>query len=76
MAMKIIEKGGDNFEEREVGQRAMIYCLSKPYTCFILVPHMKVFRQIVALEQINHPNCVALLEIYESPSKFYLVTEL
>jgi hypothetical protein len=35
-----------------------------------------VCDQILALERANHPNCVALLGIYESPSKIYIATEL
>ena len=32
--------------------------------------------QILALERANHPNCVALMGIYESPSKIFIATEL
>jgi hypothetical protein len=37
---------------------------------------LKLLVQIRALGIINHPNCVTLLEVYESTRKIYLVTEL
>ena len=35
-----------------------------------------VVLQIATMKRVNHPNCVMLYEVFDEPSKTYLVLDL
>jgi serine/threonine protein kinase len=78
VAIKIMEKSlcaNMKFINQEVIAHIFSFCRIESSYHVQDLPY-NFLLQICALGQINHPNCVTLLEVLESPSKLYLVTEL
>jgi calcium/calmodulin-dependent protein kinase I len=84
LPLQVVDKSryaaGDNSLEREIQVllKVGVSTCSKAHALAQLhvFPHVCVYALLVAVLQVDHPNCIRLFDVYITPRKVYIVTEL